>query len=110
MSIPRIIHQTWKSTQVPEAFREFQRKWQALHPGYEYRLWTDDDNRTFVEREFPEHVPLYRSFTREIFRADLVRYLYLAKFGGIYVDLDVEPLRSNCPHTSMRWFKSFKDI
>ncbi len=94
MSIPRIIHQTWKSARVPEAFREFQRKWRTLHPGYEYRLWTDDDNRAFVEREFPEHVPLYRSFSREIFRADLVRYLYLTKFGGFYVDLDVEPLRS----------------
>ncbi len=94
MSIPRIIHQTWKSARVPEEFREFQRKWQALHPDYEYRLWTDEDNLAFVEREFPEHVPLYRSFAREIFRADLVRYLYLTKFGGIYVDLDVEPLRS----------------
>jgi len=94
MSIPRIIHQTWKTSRVPEAFRAFQREWQTLHPGYEYRLWTDEDNAAFVEREFPEHVPLYRSFTREIFRADLVRYLYLQKFGGIYVDLDVEPLRS----------------
>jgi inositol phosphorylceramide mannosyltransferase catalytic subunit len=109
MSIPRIIHQSWKTSTVPEAFRGFQERWRALHPGYEYRLWTDEDNAAFVRDEFPSLLGLYRSFSREIYRADLVRCLYLARFGGIYADLDIEPLRSLDPflaRTSECWLGS----
>jgi hypothetical protein len=94
VTIPRIIHQTWKSTELPLPFQAFQRRWRELHPGFEYRLWTDRENDAFVQREYPEYYRLYRSFSREIYRADLVRCLYLLRFGGVYVDLDVEPLRS----------------
>jgi hypothetical protein len=94
MSIPRIIHQTWKSSCLPIEFRAYQAKWRSLHPDYEYRLWTDADNAAFVQRDFPELYSLYCAFDREIFRADMVRCLYLVRFGGVYVDLDVEPLRA----------------
>lgn len=93
MAIPRIIHQTWKSVDVPQPFAGFQAAWRALHPSFEYRLWTDADNDRFVSAEFPELYELYRSFPREIYRADLARCLYLKRFGGVYVDLDIEPLR-----------------
>lgn len=93
MAIPRIIHQTWKSNDLPPSLARFASRWQELHPQYEYRLWTDAQNDAFVKSEFPEYYGLYRSFSREIFRADLARCLYLWRFGGVYVDLDVEPLR-----------------
>ncbi|HEX2870729.1 MAG TPA: glycosyltransferase [Polyangiaceae bacterium] len=93
MAIPHILHQTWKSEVVPEPLARFQARWRALHPDFEYRLWTDAQNDAFVRAEFPELYALYRSFSREIYRADLVRCLYLLRFGGVYVDLDVEPLR-----------------
>jgi hypothetical protein len=92
--IPRILHQTWKSAEVPAPLAGFQARWRALHPDFQYRLWTDAHNDVFVRDEYPELYPLYRSFTREIYRADMVRCLYLLRFGGVYVDLDVEPLRS----------------
>ncbi|HYQ16727.1 MAG TPA: glycosyltransferase, partial [Polyangiaceae bacterium] len=92
-SIPRIIHQTWKSSELPEPFARFAARWQALHPRFEYRLWTDAQNDAFVRDEYPQYYRLYRSFPREIYRADLARCLYLLRFGGVYVDLDVEPLR-----------------
>lgn len=93
MMIPPILHQTWKSTHVPAPFRAFQARWRALHPGYEYRLWTDADNDRFVASQYPELYAVYRSFDREIFRADMARCLYLHHYGGVYVDLDIEPLR-----------------
>jgi Glycosyltransferase sugar-binding region containing DXD motif len=91
--IPRIIHQTWKSNDVPQPLARFQARWRALHPDFEYRLWTDEQNDAFVRAEFPGLHRLYRSFSREIYRTDMVRCLYLLRFGGVYVDLDVEPLR-----------------
>jgi hypothetical protein len=93
MSIPHILHQTWKSSDVPAPFSEFQERWRALHPGWSYRLWTDADNDQFVKTHYPTWYELYRSFEREIFRADMARCLYLHHFGGVYIDLDIEPLR-----------------
>src|SRR5262245_14299633 len=93
MTIPRIIHQTWKTTDVPSALHAYQQSWRRIHNDYEYRLCTDDDNERLVREHFPRLVPLYRSFRRGIHRADLARCLHLAKYGGIYVDMDIECLR-----------------
>ena len=41
LMIPRIVHQTWKNRDVPKEYILFQEKVSALHPGWEYRLWTD---------------------------------------------------------------------
>lgn len=92
-TIPRIIHQTWKSKDVPPPFSRYQARWRSLNPDFEYRLWTDRDNDELVRVEYPEYYGIYRSFSREIYRADFARYLYLLRFGGVYVDLDIEPLR-----------------
>ena len=50
-AIPRVIHQTWKTLDVPSRFLRWQRTWWDRNPGYEYRLWTDDAIAAFVERE-----------------------------------------------------------
>jgi inositol phosphorylceramide mannosyltransferase catalytic subunit len=92
-SIPRTIHQTWMTSQLPPPFAAYQAQWRALHPDYSYRLWTDADNDELVKRCYPAWYELYRSFDREIFRADMARCLYLHQFGGVYADIDIEPLR-----------------
>ena len=39
--IPRIIHQTWKSRDIPKHLRGYQESWLHKHPDWEYRLWDD---------------------------------------------------------------------
>ena len=47
--IPKIIHQTWKTQEVPEHWKESQEEWQKLMDyGWEYMLWTDEDNRNLI--------------------------------------------------------------
>lgn len=92
--IPKIIHQSWKDKDLTPLYRKWSTAWQAHHPGWEYRLWTDDDNRRFIRDEFPWFLEQYDAFDRHIFRVDLVRFFYLFKYGGMYADLDFEPLRS----------------
>jgi mannosyltransferase OCH1-like enzyme len=91
--IPRIIHQSWKVEQVPEPWLAFQKSWRDNHPGFEYRFWTDDANRAFVAREFPEFLAVYDGYRHSVSRADLARYLVVSCYGGVYVDLDCESLR-----------------
>jgi mannosyltransferase OCH1-like enzyme len=88
MRIPKILHQTWKDRQVPPVFADYVASWKANHPDWEYRLWTDDDNRRLIAEHYSWFLPTYDSYPKPIQRADAVRYFILHKYGGLYVDLD----------------------
>jgi len=92
-SIPKIIHQTWKDKHVPPNCIPLQRTWLTHHPDWEYRLWTDIDNRAFISQHYAWFLPIYDSYPENIMRADAIRYFLLYHYGGLYVDLDFECLR-----------------
>lgn len=91
--IPRIIHQSWKTKEVPQRWLALQQTWRALHSEYVYCYWTDEHNRNFVRDHHPDLIGLYDGYQLGINRAELARYLVLRHHGGIYVDMDFEALR-----------------
>lgn len=91
--IPKIIHQTWKTNEIPKEWLPFVRKVKELNPGWQYKLWTDSDNDEFVKNEYPEFYNIFKGFSRGIMRADVIRYLIMYKIGGVYLDLDYEVLQ-----------------
>lgn len=93
MSIPKIIHQTWKKREVPTELAILQRTWLANHPGWEYRFWTDEDNREFLQRHYDWFLPIYDGYPVHIMRVDAVRCFILHHYGGVYADLDMECLK-----------------
>jgi mannosyltransferase OCH1-like enzyme len=88
--IPKIIHQTWKSADLPYPLDMLANTWKELHPSWQYKVWTDDMNRDFIKEHFPEFLPRYDSYPRNIQRIDGFRYFLLLKEGGVYVDIDFE--------------------
>ena len=66
----KIIHQTWKTNIVPEAWKESQDKWQELYPDWEYKLWTDEDNLNLIKSDFPQYLEQYNNYQYNIQRAD----------------------------------------
>lgn len=91
--IPRTIHQTAKTADVPQEWRVFQQMVRDLHPSWDYKLWTDKDNLALVSRAVPQWLPLYQALPRNIMRADMIRYIILSLEGGLYLDLDYEMFR-----------------
>ena len=91
--IPRIIHQMWKTSDVPAAWKPLAESWKRHHPDWEYRLWTDEDCRHLVVERYPSLLPVYDAFSYNIQRADAARYLILHAMGGVYADLDIECLK-----------------
>lgn len=91
--IPRIIHQSWKTKDVPASMREFQESWLKHHPGWEYRLWTDEDNERLIREHYPQFEESFHRFTPTIIKIDFIRLAYMHRFGGIYADMDFEALR-----------------
>ena len=91
--IPKIIHQTWKTDEIPAKHLKFVNKVKTLNPEWSYKLWTDQDNDEFVKKEYPDFYKVFTGFSRGIMRADVIRYLIMYKTGGVYLDLDYEVLK-----------------
>ena len=92
-SIPRILHQTWKSREIPGVTASWVASWMNVHSRWEYWFWTDDDTKELFARYFYFYYSLYVHYPWSIQRADIMRYFILWLYGGIYADLDMECLR-----------------
>ncbi len=88
--IPRIIHQTWKTADIPHEWRAWHATWRRHHPDWEIRVWTDADNRQLIEEHHPWFLGTYDGFERDIQRVDAAKYFILYTCGGVYADLDCE--------------------
>jgi mannosyltransferase OCH1-like enzyme len=90
LRIPRVFHQIWLGADpFPEEYAGYQRTWLRHHPNWELRLWTED--------RLPE--PLRRPEAAERLRvpaerADVLRIEAIWRFGGVYLDADLECLGS----------------
>ncbi len=80
--IPKILHQSWKSLDLPPKFEKWSMTCREKHRDWDWVVWTDEDNLELVRRYFPWLESSYRALPSEIYRADLVRHLYMYSFGG----------------------------
>lgn len=90
--IPKIIHQIWLGSPVPDAFKDYMQSWISAHMGdeWEYRLWTDKDveeNIVLYNREYYDQAPCYAM------KSDILRFEILYQIGGVYIDTDFECLQ-----------------
>jgi mannosyltransferase OCH1-like enzyme len=73
---------------MPLEYEGYRESWRRHHPEWEMRLWTDDSlPGDFVRPE------AYERLRNPAERSDIIRLEVLYRFGGVYVDTDVECLR-----------------
>jgi mannosyltransferase OCH1-like enzyme len=95
--IPKIIHQIWfQGENIPEKYKKNYTKWKLLHPQWKYKLWTEAKMIKFFEDNI-EYNTYYNDtwlhFPKMIQKIDSFKFVALDKFGGVYVDMDMEPIR-----------------
>ncbi len=89
MAIPRIIHQTFKTSSLPFITRWHINKFRKKNPDYKYEFYDDERVEDFFYQEFEPHVFLsYKKLNIGAAKADMFRYAVLYKRGGIYLDID----------------------
>jgi mannosyltransferase OCH1-like enzyme len=64
-----------------------------MHPGWEYRLWTDHEMFEHVKANHADLYPVFVGMNRHIMRVDVFRYVLMLDIGGMYCDLDYEFVR-----------------
>lgn len=87
-SVPKIIHQTWKTKEIPSHLRPMQESVIHNNPDFEYMFWTDEDIKRFITTNYPNILNFYNSYEYVIEQIDFARLLIVYHFGGIYIDLD----------------------
>ena len=89
--IPKIIHYCWLSNDpFPESIQKCIDSWKKYLPDYELMLWNfkrfPRGKSKWVDQAFDSH--------KYAFAADYIRLYALYHYGGIYLDSDVEVLKS----------------
>lgn len=73
---------------MPLEFETYWTRFREMHPGWEFRTW--DDSRALDWLRCPTEFDAAKTWAG---KSDILRYELLYRFGGIYVDTDVEPLK-----------------
>ena len=73
--VSRIIHQTWRSSKLPEMLQPWLESWVRVNPNWEYWFWTDDDLRSFIAAKYPQFLALFEGYPTNGYRADVFRYV-----------------------------------
>ena len=89
MSIPKIIHQTFKDSKLPFITRWHISRFRKKNPEYAYEFYDDARIETFIGAEYSTEIyHSYKKLNIGAAKADFFRYLVLFKRGGIYLDID----------------------
>lgn len=89
-SIPKIIHQTFYRSDLPDELQKNVHRLKNLNPGWEYRFYDDNAIIDFLKTNYPPHILNHFESIDSRYgaaRADLFRYLLLYKCGGMYLDI-----------------------
>lgn len=99
IKIPKIIHQTFRTNELPLEIKKSVDLLKSMNSDYEYRFYNDEDCVKFIYENYDkETLDLYNSINPKYSsaRADFFRYLLMYKIGGVYLDIKsctTKPLR-----------------
>jgi len=89
--IPKIIHYSWLSkSPFPEHTAQLIAGWKKLLPDYEFMLW-DSSKLEEINSEFVYEAVSARKWA---FAADVIRLFAVHKYGGFWMDTDIELFKS----------------
>ena len=87
--IPKIIHQIWIGGPMPDSETRLSNKIINLNPNWEYRLW-NEENLDFIDHDVLSKIKLIQNLG---VKSDIIRYLVLYEYGGLYLDCDFVPIK-----------------
>lgn len=91
--IPKIIHFIWIGTNpLPDVYSLYINKFKHMYNDYNIIVWNDEmiQNENIIPENLKE---IYNDTSFHIaFKVDILRYLLIQKYGGLYFDVDFNPV------------------
>lgn len=94
--IPKVLHFVWISVglneqlSIPTTVLKRIAAWKRLHSQWFVIIWTNK----LVQKHFPTLTETLQKINTAAWISDIIRYHVLARYGGVYIDTDIEPLRT----------------
>ena len=105
--IPKIIHYCWfGGNPLPPLAKKCLRSWKKYCPEYQIKKWSEEN---FNIESAPTYVRQAYEAKKWAFVTDYVRLYALVKYGGIYMDTDVEVLKKLDKFLCHKAFSGFED-
>ncbi|HLQ87009.1 MAG TPA: glycosyltransferase [Enterococcus sp.] len=105
-AIPKIIHCCWFGPNpFPQSFKQNIETWKKYCPDYEIKIWTEDN----IDVNVSKYLKSARNHKKWAFMSDYVRLYVLYKYGGIYLDTDVELIKSLDPLLNNEMFTGLEE-
>lgn len=102
--IPKNIIQSFSSRYVTEEMKQNIDNWINLNEEYSYTYFDENEIVEFIKKYYSkEHLITFYKINAGAGRADFFRYLYLYKFGGVWIDITLTcfvPLRNYIKNTT----------
>lgn len=102
--IEKFIHRLWLGPDtMPEEYAEYGRQWQQMNPDWTLLEWTYKNidlgamiNRNswdIAEMTAKAQIPMDHQRAVAVQRADILSYELVYRFGGVYLNTDIQPIR-----------------
>ena len=106
MSIPKIIHYCWFGPNpIPKNEKIYIENWKVKLPEYRFVFWNEES----FDVQSVRYVKQAYDQGKYAFVSDYVRIYALNKYGGIYLDTDVEVLKDFSPFLDHNTFLGFEN-
>lgn len=103
--IPKIIHYCWFGRKkIPDEYRKWMESWKKFCPDYEIVEWNEDN---YDVKSIPYTEQAYKE-KKYAFVSDYARLDVIYRYGGIYLDTDVELLKNLDPLLFQKGFLCFE--
>lgn len=104
--IPKIIHCCWFGNKaMPEIMKKNIEGWKKTNKDYEIKIW-NENNFDYNSKKYTKQAYETKKWA---FVTDYVRLKVLYDYGGIYMDTDVETIKSLDPLLKNKAFSGFED-
>lgn len=105
--IPKIIHYCWfGGKEIPEEAKRCIDSWAEYLPDYRVMIWSEDTYDLSVN----QYVQEAYAAEKYAFVTDYVRLDVLFRFGGIYMDTDVEVVKPLDKYLEHKAFSGFENV
>ena len=93
--IPKIIHQIFwdlneSFTMPANGLLKNRKKIKEINAGFEYQYWNKVRCQDLVRLKEPKFYETFQEFSNES-KFEYCKFLILYTFGGVYIDMDIEP-------------------
>jgi mannosyltransferase OCH1-like enzyme len=88
--IPKVIYMCHKNL---DKIKIYSQNWAIKNPDYDIKLYDDEMCKKFLIEEYSQlHLDIFNFIQDGPIKADFWRVCIINKYGGLYVDADIEPI------------------